>query len=105
MRIYLSGPITGVDRYRENFKEAKQMLEWKGYDDIVNPAELCRVFSIERTGYEEIMGVCIDLLAKSDCLVLLPGWEQSIGANREIGYAMAADKLIVELKDMIENEE
>ena len=43
MKIYLSGPITGVANYRENFRRAKEALTRDGYTQIINPAELCEV--------------------------------------------------------------
>lgn len=105
MKLYLSGPITGVNNYRKNFEEAAQELRWRGYTDLINPAELCTVLPVEHTTYEQYMTMCMDLLGMSDAIVLLPGWEKSLGANREVGYALGTDKLIVELETMLEEKE
>lgn len=105
MKLYLSGPITGVLNYRENFQDAVTRLRWAGYTDVINPAELCCVLPPEHTKYEEYMNICMDMLASADAIVLLPGWEKSIGANREIGYAMGTDKIIIDLETMVEGNE
>ena len=31
----------------------------------------------------------------------LPGWERSIGANRELGFALGTDKIIVSLEQLL----
>lgn len=105
MKLYISGPITGIHNYRENFQDAVTRLRWAGYTDVINPAELCGVLPPEHTAYEQYMTMCMDLLGMSDAIVLLPGWERSLGANREVGYALGTDKLIVELETMLEEKE
>ena len=104
MKLYLSGPITGVNNYRKNFEEAAQELRWRGYTDLINPAELCRVLPVEHTTYEQYMTMCMDLLEMADAVVLLPGWEKSTGANREVGYALAKDMAILDLGTMMQEE-
>lgn len=49
MRVYLSGPITGVENYRDNFRNAAERLRADGIMDIINPAELCEVLPLEST--------------------------------------------------------
>ena len=39
MNIYISGPIEGVDNYREKFERAKRIIE-KGGHKAINPADL-----------------------------------------------------------------
>ena len=48
------------------------------------------------------MSLCMSLLEMCDVVVMLPGWKESLGANREYGYALGKDKLIFELEDMLE---
>lgn len=100
MRLYLSGPITGVDNYRKNFRNAAEGLRRDGYTDIINPAELCAVLPPEHTAWEEYMRICMELLDMAEAVILLPGWEQSRGAQREIGYAMAKGLIILEYSAM-----
>ena len=98
-RIYISGPITGVKNYRRHFQGAKDALMAKGYD-VVNPAELTAVIGDSFT-YDEILAIDLDLLSRCDDMVQLPGWENSRGANVEYGYALAADKIIIKLEDIL----
>lgn len=98
-RLYISGPITGVKNYKRIFQGAKDALTAKGYD-VVNPAELTEVIGDSFT-YDEILAIDLDLLARCDAVVQLPGWENSRGANIEYGYALAADKIIIKLEDIL----
>lgn len=86
MRIYISGSITGTERYRERFMEAEARLNKKGYR-VINPAELSAVMP-QDTNYEEYMTVCMAALSTAQAIYMLEGWENSRGANRELGYAL-----------------
>lgn len=101
---YLSGPITGHKNYRRQFAEAAAALKELGYV-IINPAELDQALPVEEMGYEGIMRVDLALLsAAADYLVQLPGWENSRGANRELGFALGADKIVVSLEQLLTKE-
>ena len=52
--------------------------------------------------YEEYMQICMDLLAMADVIVQMPGWEKSCGCNRELGWAIASDKIIIQLESLLE---
>ena len=54
--------------------------------------------------YEDIMKIDLELLASADYLVQLPGWERSIGANRELGFALGTDKIVVGLEQLLTKE-
>jgi hypothetical protein len=49
------------------------------------------------------MRIDLELLSMSDVLILLPGWQQSLGCQREYGFAQASDKIIMEFGDMIKH--
>lgn len=100
---YLSGPITGHKDYRHQFAKAAAALKEMGYV-VINPAEICQVIPIEQMTYEDIMQVDLELLAIADYLVQLPGWENSKGANRELGYALGTDKIVVTLEALLTKE-
>ena len=93
IRIYISGPMAGVENYKENFAKAAEILVARGYD-VVNPALLDDV--ITGLSREAALKLDLDLLEECDTVVLLPGWEQSCGANREYGYAMAREMNIID---------
>lgn len=93
MRIYISGPITGVDSYLENFKAAEEELKAGGFE-VINPAAFNRV--LPEMDYEEYMKIDLELLELCDGIYMLEGWKQSKGANREYGYALAEDMLIIQ---------
>ena len=99
MRVYISGPITGVPDYRTNFKKAEQSLKDKGYS-VVNPAAIADVLPTDMT-YEEYMQHDLFLLDMCGAMVMLPGWHTSIGANREYGYALGRDITVLDLKDLV----
>lgn len=80
-RVYLAGPITGVENYKENFKIVEDELMAAGYI-VINPAVLP-----EGLDYEEYFSICFEMINKVDMLVLLPKWEDSKGVKRELVYA------------------
>lgn len=103
MRLYLSGPITGVENYRENFRKAEEKLRDEDLIDIFNPTKISEVLPTDLT-YEECMKIDFALIDMSDILVQLPGWENSRGANREYGYALGKDITIITLEELIGGE-
>lgn len=92
-RVYISGPISGVKEYKNNFLEAETELLSKGYA-VVNPARLDGVLP-EGLSYEEHKKVDLSLLDICDCIYMIDGWKNSPGANREYGYALASGKEIM----------
>ena len=100
---YLSGPITGHKNYRQQFARAAGALKEMGYV-VINPAELGAALPLDQMSYEDIMKIDMALLAAADYLVQLPGWEDSKGANRELGFAPGTDKIIVSLEQLLTKE-
>lgn len=86
MRIYISGPITGIPNFKEVFTEAQERTEMSGHE-VINPAELNDV--LPDLEYEEFMKLDFALLELCDAILMLEGWEKSKGAVREYYYAMA----------------
>lgn len=93
MKIYISGAITGTDDYMERFAKAEKELTEQGYS-VVNPAKVNAQLP-ENTTYEEYMKMCFCMLDMCDSIYMLNNWDKSCGANREYGYAMAKDKVIM----------
>ena len=92
MRIYISGAITGTDDAVERFERWEMMLKSSGWD-VVNPCKICQ--SIGHWEHRKIMKICFVLLNECDAVCFMPGWENSIGANQEYGYAVGTDKIIM----------
>lgn len=97
---YLSGPVTGNPDYKKQFAWSAKQLTRMGYD-VINPAALSQVVPIEELSYDTIMEIDMLLLSKADYLIQLPGWENSRGANRELGYALAMGKIVVSLESLL----
>lgn len=100
--IYISGPITGDKAYRQKFRAAAEQLKARGYN-VVNPAELDNVLPVESMTWSQIMDHCLDLLKRCDAVVVLPGWEESRGCNREVGYAQGAEMNILPIEELLQN--
>ena len=97
-RIYLSGPMTGRPEFNfPAFHAAASELRSRGMA-VVNPAE------IEPTG-EKTWANCMkaDIKALCDCctVALLPGWEDSKGANIEARLAINLGMRVVEIETLL----
>lgn len=93
MRVYISGAISGTDNHTERFEEAEKRLIEHGHS-VFNPEKVCAQLP-EDTQYEEYMTIGISMLDMCEAIYMLNGWRQSRGANREYGYALAKDKVIM----------
>lgn len=91
VRVYISGAISNDENYKEKFANAEKKLKEMRYN-VVNPTVLD---AIDGLTYEEYMKLDIDLLDMCDAIYMLKGWEKSRGANREYGYALAKDLIIL----------
>ena len=94
MKIYLSGAITGITDYMERFQAAEEKLIQDGHT-VFNPAAVNSMMPAG-TIYEEYMRVSFTLLDMCDAIYMMRGWQDSKGANREYGYALGKDMIIVE---------
>lgn len=92
MKVYISGPITGQNNYRERFAAAEELLKKSGYEPI-NPAEELAEMP-KNTTHKEYMEKAIALLACCEGIYMLEGWENSKGARIEFEYA-AINKLTI----------
>lgn len=84
MKIYISGPISGIKNgNREAFFDAKKLLEGRGFD-AVNPHENGLP---ENASWDERMAVNLMLLKGCDGVAVLPGCANSRGCKWELSKA------------------
>ena len=82
MKIYISGPITGVASYRRRFARAERALRRLGHVPV-NPAVVSEGFD-----YDDYMKICRAMLEVCDAIFMMPGWKESCGAQIELDWAI-----------------
>jgi len=86
MKVYISGPVTGVfDLNRAAFDLGAAYLEARG-DEPVNPLSL-QVAFMREAEWADYMRVDIRALLDCEGILVLPGWEGSRGACLEVMIA------------------
>lgn len=88
--LYLSGPMTGLPSFNNPAFDAAaaalRALGWRVYNPAENRWVAAGVAFPLREGFAEYSSViCLD----ASGLVLLPGWEASLGATAEFALARA----------------
>ena len=90
MIIFISGPITGVDDYKQKFAEVEDKLTKQGHI-VLNPTSIN-----PNLPYEDLMQLCFKMIDIADTVYFISGWASSKGAMREYHYAAAKQKQIRE---------
>jgi hypothetical protein len=103
MKLYLSGPMTGLpDDNFPAFQKAAAALRAMGHE-VVNPAEL--VVDTPRES-PEFWSACLraDLKAMLDCdgIALLQGWWASKGANLELHVAHRVNMQVLFVPELLQ---
>lgn len=94
---YLAGPMTGLpDFNRGAFIEAAAQLRGYGYE-VLNPVEMDLIYgsweeAIKRPWQEHLARDVDTVVNKADGVIVLPGWENSRGANLEVRLARTFGK-------------
>jgi hypothetical protein len=90
-KIYIAGPVTGVEGYEETFAKAADDLRAKGYEPV-NPVDPGLV---EGFTYRDYINRGFQMLMDCDGILLLPGYEYSKGARLELVYAVTVEMEII----------
>ena len=94
--VYIAGPIASrQDTYKEDFAKAEKAGSALGYI-VLNPATL----PAGMVG-EKYMPICLAMVEQVDIVCLLPGWEESPGANLERQFAHYQGKTVTTLEALI----
>lgn len=94
MKLYLSGPMTGLPEYNfPAFEQARSQLRNMGHE-VICPAEAGKV---EGWQWEQYMRRDIVMLMDAEAVVVLPGWENSRGATLEVDVASKIGMAIYDL--------
>ncbi|ENC6657645.1 DUF4406 domain-containing protein [Aeromonas hydrophila] len=88
-RAYIAGPVTGIpDDNHQAFSVEAHKAERHGFI-VFNPTILPKGLA-----HHEYMAVCLPMVAMSDVVIMLPGWQNSRGAKLEHEYALCLGKEI-----------
>jgi len=84
MKIYISGPMTGLPEFNKHaFNAAAAELRKRGYE-VANPVEN----GVPETApWETHMKADIKMLMDCDAVAILPGADESRGATEEVRIA------------------
>ena len=93
--VYISGPITGVEKYWEAFEKAEDELEAAGYTPLT-PTRLPKGLT-----NEQYMRIDLAMIDTADAVLFLPGWTGSHGAVVEHAYCTYIGKPIAYKVDRI----
>ena len=98
MRLYLAGPMTGLEFLNfPAFMAEAARLRALGHT-VLNPAELC---PDPTTQWEDCMRKDIAALVTCEALALLPGWPNSKGAQLEVHIAEALGMAVYEAHEIV----
>lgn len=95
MRLYVSGPITGVKNYRDRFRQARLALQRAGYE-VEDPSTYG--FD-EASPWAECMKYDIKKMLDCDGVALLDNWEASAGAQIERRLARDLSMPVLPVED------
>lgn len=88
--IYIAGKMSDLQDWgRTRFNQAAIRLNNKGWA-VLNPA--CLPIGMDE---EKYMLICLTMLEAADAIYMLSNYEESVGANLELQYAIHQNKEII----------
>lgn len=111
MKIYISGPMTGLPEYNHPlFNRVAADLRAMGYE-VINPAEIVLkdipkdyvpLHEIDaKRVWEAYMKECLKLLMDANVIAYLPGWRKSKGARIEMFTAEEVGIMSIDYKEIV----
>ena len=94
-RVYIAGPITGVNGYTRHFERAAKLLASKGFDPV-SPTEPGEVDGFE---YRDYINRGLRLLEECEFICMLPGSNKSKGAMLELHYATCCGLPVLQISE------
>lgn len=85
-KVYIAGPITGVEKYWEPFEKAEDELTAAGFIALT-PTRL--PLGLDNAAY---MRIDLAMIDAADAVLFLPGWTCSHGAIVEHAYCLYIHK-------------
>lgn len=109
MKVYLAGPMTGIESWNfPAFDAAAEWLRGCGYT-VVNPADLDRqagfdgdCTAVSPTFLREAMGRDLAAICGCDGVAVLEGWQASLGACIEVALAVRLGLRILDAETLEE---
>lgn len=97
-KVYIAGPMTGIEEHNfPAFNEAAQRYRSYGLE-VFNPAE--NDGGSRDKDWSFYMHLDLPQLLQCDCIVVLPGWEDSDGASIEVFLAQKLKKPVYKYKNV-----
>jgi hypothetical protein len=100
VKVYISGPITGIPDFGRSFEKAAARLAEHGHEPV-NPAaalppcgDTCGEVK-GRHSWSCYMRNDLQLLLDCDAILMLDGWERSHGARLELYVATACGLIVL----------
>jgi nucleoside 2-deoxyribosyltransferase len=103
--IYIAGPFRGADPWQvaENVRRAERVAVWCAQHGLhfLCPHTMC-------SNFDQLSGVTdqfwidmtLEMLRRSDLVLLVEGWRSSLGTQGEIEYARRTSKRIYEFDQL-----
>lgn len=91
MRVYISGPMTGVADYEERFNAAEELLRKDGFK-VLNPSRWG--WFLRYLPYKVALAFDICMMCRCDRVFMLDGWTESNGARAEYAFAQSTGMII-----------
>lgn len=104
-RVYVAGPMRGIDDNNfPAFRSAVEDLRSRGYT-VWSPHEQFELYDPTKHGPNALrhyMRVDLPAVLNSDAIVVLPGWNNSIGTRLEMRVARDCGILVLEYPELNE---